>query len=210
MGRIKEDSSDEEDDVPLSQRVAAPKLEQGKPPAVPAAPATNGKPAAAPAADDSEDEDDVPLTKRKAALDAAASKPAPATKKQKVEPKAATNGKPKPSPAAKAKAKPKPADDSDSDVEPAAKKRKEGASIKREVEGPSTSYGERWYEEVDGSEWKRGGVKWKTLEHGGVIFPPLYEPHGKKLIYDGQHIQLNAAQEEVCCYLPSIVVVDSK
>jgi len=50
---------------------------------------------------------------------------------------------------------------------------------------------------VDGSEWKQGGIRWKTLEHGGVMFPALYVPHGKKLIYDGKRIELNSEQEEV-------------
>lgn len=186
MARIKDDSSDEEDEVPLSKRAAPGEAE------VPALPPAR----VPPPVDDSEEEDDVPLSKRKALVEAVSFKPAPAAKKQKVEPKPA-NGKPKPAPAVKAKPKPQPADESDSDVEPAAKKAKKPASTNKEKEGPSTSYGDRWYEEVDGSEWKRGGVKWKTLEHGGVMFPPLYTPHGKKLMYEGKPVVLSAAQEEV-------------
>jgi len=29
------------------------------------------------------------------------------------------------------------------------------------------------------------------------MFPALYVPHGKKLIYDGKRIELNSEQEEV-------------
>jgi hypothetical protein len=28
-------------------------------------------------------------------------------------------------------------------------------------------------------------VQWETLVHNGVIFPPPYEPHGIKMLYDG-------------------------
>lgn len=41
------------------------------------------------------------------------------------------------------------------------------------------------------------GEKWKTLEHGGVLFPPEYEPHGVKMKYDGREVELTAAEEEV-------------
>lgn len=29
-------------------------------------------------------------------------------------------------------------------------------------------------------------VKWETLEHNGVMFPPAYIPHGVKMRYDGE------------------------
>lgn len=41
------------------------------------------------------------------------------------------------------------------------------------------------------------GVKWQTMEHNGVIFPPPYEPHGVKMLYDGKPVDLNPEQEEV-------------
>ncbi|XP_047070335.1 DNA topoisomerase 1 beta-like [Lolium rigidum] len=39
--------------------------------------------------------------------------------------------------------------------------------------------------------------KWSTLEHNGVIFPPPYKPHGVKMIYNGQPVDLTPEQEEV-------------
>ncbi|KAL0915402.1 hypothetical protein M5K25_015815 [Dendrobium thyrsiflorum] len=42
-----------------------------------------------------------------------------------------------------------------------------------------------------------GGVKWTTLVHNGVIFPPLYNPHGIKMLYNGQPVDLTPEQEEV-------------
>ncbi|KAG0579975.1 hypothetical protein KC19_4G139400 [Ceratodon purpureus] len=41
------------------------------------------------------------------------------------------------------------------------------------------------------------GVKWQTLEHNGVIFPPPYEPHGVQMLYDGKPVDLTPAQEEI-------------
>lgn len=41
------------------------------------------------------------------------------------------------------------------------------------------------------------GQKWTTLEHNGVIFPPPYKPHGIKMLYSGQPIDLTPEQEEV-------------
>ncbi|KAG0585132.1 hypothetical protein KC19_3G261200 [Ceratodon purpureus] len=41
------------------------------------------------------------------------------------------------------------------------------------------------------------GVKWQTLEHNGVIFPPPYESHGVKMLYDGKPVDLTPAQEEI-------------
>ncbi|RLM62340.1 DNA topoisomerase 1-like [Panicum miliaceum] len=42
-----------------------------------------------------------------------------------------------------------------------------------------------------------GGQKWTTLEHNGVIFPPPYKPHGVKMLYNGQPVDLTPEQEEV-------------
>jgi DNA topoisomerase-1 len=39
--------------------------------------------------------------------------------------------------------------------------------------------------------------KWQTLEHNGVIFPPPYESHGVKMLYDGKPVDLTIEQEEV-------------
>jgi DNA topoisomerase I len=42
-----------------------------------------------------------------------------------------------------------------------------------------------------------GGRKWTTLVHNGVIFPPPYSPHGVKMLYNGQPVDLTPEQEEV-------------
>ncbi|KAI8552935.1 hypothetical protein RHMOL_Rhmol06G0306700 [Rhododendron molle] len=41
------------------------------------------------------------------------------------------------------------------------------------------------------------GQKWTTFVHNGVIFPPPYKPHGVKMLYKGQPVNLTPEQEEV-------------
>lgn len=43
-------------------------------------------------------------------------------------------------------------------------------------------------------------VKWNTLEWKGLLFPPEYQPHGVKMLYDGQPVTLTPAQEEVATF----------
>ena len=40
------------------------------------------------------------------------------------------------------------------------------------------------------------GCQWSTMQHAGVSFPEPYEPHGIKLLYDGEEVDLTPAQEE--------------
>ena len=40
-------------------------------------------------------------------------------------------------------------------------------------------------------------VKWDTLVHSGVLFPPDYTSHGIKMLYDGKPVDLTLEQEEV-------------
>jgi DNA topoisomerase-1 len=45
-----------------------------------------------------------------------------------------------------------------------------------------------------------GEVRWQTLEHAGVLFPPEYQPHGVKMLYDGVPVDLTPEQEEVATF----------
>lgn len=40
-------------------------------------------------------------------------------------------------------------------------------------------------------------IKWNTLHHNGVVFPPPYQQHGVKVLYDGKPVDLTEKQEEV-------------
>lgn len=45
---------------------------------------------------------------------------------------------------------------------------------------------------------------WSTLEHGGVLFPPEYEPHGVQMLYDGVPVDLTPEQEEVATFFAAM------
>lgn len=40
-------------------------------------------------------------------------------------------------------------------------------------------------------------MKWKTLQHNGILFPPAYEAHGIKIKIKGESIDLDLNQEEM-------------
>jgi len=218
------DSDSEDDGLSLTQRMAmlqkqqvaaaAPKAPPEAPkPVVPKqepkpAPKPASKPAAKPAADSSDE--DEPLHKRKASP---AKEPLP--KKPKTESKpvkeerssssAPAAKKPKPEPAANGssngKSKKKVIDDDEDG----------GDDDSSEDEGPAPLTGEKkaWYEDDDDEvSWKRGDQKWTTLEHNGVLFPPLYEPHGVKFLYDREVVVLTPEQEEVATMYAAMIHTD--
>jgi DNA topoisomerase-1 len=51
----------------------------------------------------------------------------------------------------------------------------------------------------------RNRVKWRSLEHHGVIFSPAYKPHGVKILHKGAPLDLTPEQEEVCNYWANII-----
>ena len=46
-------------------------------------------------------------------------------------------------------------------------------------------------------------IKWHSLEHHGVLFPPSYVPHGEPLIYKGERLELEAEAEEIATFYAS-------
>jgi DNA topoisomerase-1 len=69
---------------------------------------------------------------------------------------------------------------------------------KENDEGPSRKRSKS----TGGSQGNGNGneVRWKTLEHAGVLFPPEYEAHGVKMLYDGVPVTLSPEQEEVATF----------
>lgn len=58
-----------------------------------------------------------------------------------------------------------------------------GTPKKRKKDNEEETEVFRWWEQdLDGS------VKWSTLEHNGVLFPPDYKPHGVRMKYDGKNV----------------------
>ncbi|KAI6088800.1 hypothetical protein F4821DRAFT_232982 [Hypoxylon rubiginosum] len=81
---------------------------------------------------------------------------------------------------------------------------------KKEVsEDPSKSEDDeeaeyRWW---DAPKKEDDSVKWNTLEHNGVLFPPPYEPLPKnvKLVYNGTPVNLHVEAEEVAGFFGSML-----
>ena len=48
-------------------------------------------------------------------------------------------------------------------------------------------------------------MKWETLEHNGVLFPPPYVAHGVPLLYDGQPVKLSDEAEEVASFYAAML-----
>lgn len=65
----------------------------------------------------------------------------------------------------------------------------------------------KWWENPEDLD---GEVKWETLEHNGVIFPPEYEslPKNVKLYYDGKPVTLPVEAEEVAGFFAALLESD--
>jgi len=54
----------------------------------------------------------------------------------------------------------------------------------------------------------KGDIKWQTLDHNGVVFPPPYSPHHIKLLYDGKPLDLTPEQEEMATFYAQMIETD--
>ncbi|KAI1106649.1 hypothetical protein F4804DRAFT_300074 [Jackrogersella minutella] len=85
---------------------------------------------------------------------------------------------------------------------PAKKAKKEVSEEPAEGDEDGEEY--RWW---DAPKKEDDSIKWTTLEHNGVLFPPEYEPLPKnvKLIYDGTPVNLNLEAEEIASFFGSML-----
>ncbi|WEW58741.1 DNA topoisomerase 1 [Emydomyces testavorans] len=82
---------------------------------------------------------------------------------------------------------------------------KKEASEEAEAEADEEEEEEyRWWEDPTNGD---GTIKWTTLEHNGVVFPPPYEPLPKnvKMRYDGVPITLEPEAEEVAGFFGTML-----
>lgn len=186
---------EDDDDVPLGEKLAAKKakIEKSAERASKAPRSSITNKALAKNIKKEEDSDDEPLTR---------SRP---TKRQPTTTVKKTNGVKK--------------EESDSDI-PLTKKTatKVRASAKKATTPKEKS--EEPGEEDDEAEeeyawWAQGPndddtIKWTTLEHNGVLFPPPYEPLPKniKLLYDGAPVNLSPEAEEVAGFYGAMLNSD--
>ncbi|KAE8376735.1 hypothetical protein BDV26DRAFT_265089 [Aspergillus bertholletiae] len=217
-----EPESSEEEDQPLSKRRRTsvkhedPETDEDVPLAL------NGRklPKAAETAIGEESDSDVPIERKLASqkkkIQQKAEKDAQASRKQESV-KAAANKKPtngikkepindkkpvKRASTAKVKTEPKSAQPT-----PTKKTSAKATPVKKEgseeaEEAEEEEY--RWWEDPTKGD---GTIKWTTLEHNGVVFPPPYEPLPKdvKLKYDGVPVKLHPDAEEVAVFFGSML-----
>lgn len=83
---------------------------------------------------------------------------------------------------------------------------KKGKAVKQEPDDIEEEEEEeyRWWQDPSKGD---GTIKWTTLQHNGVIFPPPYEPLPKnvKLKYDGVPVTLEPEAEEVAGFFGSML-----
>lgn len=88
------------------------------------------------------------------------------------------------------------------------------SAVKKEPKGAKKEASEGLEEEIEEEfEWWNDAkkeddtVKWTTLEHNGVLFPPEYTPlpSSVKLYYDGKPVNLNIEAEEVAWFFGSML-----
>ncbi|KAL2271126.1 hypothetical protein VTJ83DRAFT_497 [Remersonia thermophila] len=176
-------------------------------------------------------DDDKPLgsklAQRKANIEKAAAKDAKAIRAKKPATKKAIKDESDDEPLAKPKKRQpngaasakktngvKKEPDSDSDV-PIAKKAKAASATKGKaaaVKEESKDLSENEEEEEEYRWWDQpkkedDTIKWTTLEHNGVLFPPPYQPLPKnvKLYYDGKPVNLHVEAEEVATFFGSML-----
>ncbi|KAF6762991.1 topoisomerase I [Ephemerocybe angulata] len=148
----------------------------------------NGRKAAAKPVKEESDEEDVKPAKKPPAKSRATKK---AKQEEDSEPEA-----PKPK-RRTAKAKEEPT--SGTDTKAKAKKGKKKEEEEEEIF--------KWWEaDAEGD----GSVRWQTLEHSGVLFPPAYEPLPKniKMKYNGKAVDLPPESEEVAGFYAAMIETD--
>ncbi|RBR18385.1 uncharacterized protein FIESC28_06158 [Fusarium coffeatum] len=177
------ESSDDDDDVPLGVKLAQKKAaieKEGEKQAKAIRAKERAKKPAPKKAVKEESDDDAPLAKSTVS-------------------KRKSNGT-----AAKRKSNGVKKEESDSDA-PISKKAKPAAAkkgAKAESKKASESDGEEEFEWWNAPKKEDDSIKWTTLEHNGVLFPPDYEPLPKnvKMLYDGQPVNLAPEVEEVTTF----------
>ena len=141
-----------------------------------------------------EDSDDEPIARKKQqpnGVKTSGTKPAKALKKEDSDD---DRPLPKKSSAKKPVKKETLATPSKKDSKNAKKSIKAETAEDEEAEEDEEEY--RWWEAPNQGD---GTIKWTTLEHNGVVFPPPYDllPKNVKMKYDGVPVVLKPAAEEV-------------
>ena len=113
--------------------------------------------------------------------------------------KRSANRKPKREP----KREPKQEDLSDDDDAPI-----RPAAVKQESKSfaAASSSDDPWWKKQEDARKK--GIKWTTLVHNAVIFPPEYVAHGVKMRYDEKPVELTPEAEEIATFYAAKLETD--
>ncbi|KAJ1959967.1 DNA topoisomerase 1 [Dipsacomyces acuminosporus] len=195
-------SSDSDDGIPLSARVANGKGSGADDMPLSRRPYT--------AQDDSSgSESDQPLSKKVKTANGSAkavSEKKPARSKPAKERKQKEADPPKPRAGAKAKEAKKPATEKKAnraiDRKPLIKAE---SSVAASSQDGSDAEDYKWWLEENKDD---DGQRWQSLEHNGVMFPPPYSPHGVPLRYGGKSVGLAHEAEEVATFFAAVVGTD--
>ncbi|KAL1618095.1 DNA topoisomerase 1 [Neofusicoccum ribis] len=146
-----------------------------------------------PKKEESDSDDDIPLSRKKKPV----AKKANGVKKEESDDDVPLSKKAPAARKGKAKAE-----------EPPKKSAKSKAAAKKETEEDEEAEAEedeyKWWEDPTKGD---NSIKWTTLEHNGVVFPPEYEPlpGNVKLKYDGVPVSLHKDAEEVATFFGSML-----
>ena len=58
----------------------------------------------------------------------------------------------------------------------------------------------KWWEQPIEEDGEEEDLRWKSLEHNGVLFPPAYQPHKIKIKNKNEEIELTPEQEEIATF----------
>ncbi|KAL7511330.1 hypothetical protein ACHAXN_008438 [Cyclotella atomus] len=171
-------------------------------------------------ADDSSSDDDLPLgqLKKPAAVSSSA---AAASKKRAIKEESSdddapikpkkkaktSNGKAKPDKVTSSAKVKKEKNGKSSDKKPAAKKPtnngKAAKSLKQMDKAEKISHAMQAYLWWNADN-PPAGCQWVKMEHAGVSFPEAYTPHGVKMLYDGQPVDLTPIEEEAATFFAAM------
>jgi len=181
-----------------------------------------------------DDDDNVPISKLISKSGTTSPKPPPTKSRKRSSPSLANEAKKKPKATPNSEKIKK--EDNDEEKKPIQKKRKDDkgdrdrsgrnncTAKKRKKKssesdeamkngGDSEEEGEEGEEDGEHKWWRESeklppGVKWLKLEHNGVLFPPPYQPHGVRLLYNGKPVDLTPQQEEVATFYAQYLETD--
>ena len=77
------------------------------------------------------------------------------------------------------------------------KEAKKKARLEKKAEDDAAAAANAYWKKDISEFAQKGDIRWKTLSHNGVVFPPPYVPHGIPIYYGTQLFHMNPEEEEL-------------